>query len=370
MVGAVTYIPGAAPGVHDHGTGHSDLTADDHTQYLLETLLDAKGDLIVASAADTAARLAKGTDGQYLRVSTGSGSGDIEWASFGTATTPIGPWSHNDILASQATAVRGTWGDATGSGNDARSYTAPYDTTIRALSATLSAARTAGAVRLRIFINGSDQGDANSILINTNVSAATLTGLSVAVVAGDLVDIRYTTDASWAPTTSDARTVIWTDVPVAIPEQSSTAHAVVVKTSTESVAGSTTPQADDELLFAVGANETWTWTALIWYDNAGSATPDILYEWTGPTGSTVRWADNAVTSADALPTVATAYIQRVGGEDAGHGASTTIRPIRVEGSIINGSTAGNLNFNWAQNSSDAGNATRVLTGSYIVAHRV
>ena len=43
------------------------------------TLLDAKGDLIAASAADTAARLAVGTDGQVLTAASGQATG-LQWA--------------------------------------------------------------------------------------------------------------------------------------------------------------------------------------------------------------------------------------------------------------------------------------------------
>jgi hypothetical protein len=43
-----------------------------------KTLLDAKGDLIVASAADTAARLAVGTNGYFLAANSGATNG-IEW---------------------------------------------------------------------------------------------------------------------------------------------------------------------------------------------------------------------------------------------------------------------------------------------------
>jgi hypothetical protein len=46
---------------------------------ILESLIDAKGDLIVGSAADTAARLAVGTNGQVLTADSGETTG-VKWA--------------------------------------------------------------------------------------------------------------------------------------------------------------------------------------------------------------------------------------------------------------------------------------------------
>jgi hypothetical protein len=46
---------------------------------IAETLLDAKGDLIVASAADTAARLAVGTNGHVLTADSGETTG-VKWS--------------------------------------------------------------------------------------------------------------------------------------------------------------------------------------------------------------------------------------------------------------------------------------------------
>lgn len=55
---------------------------------LSETLLDAKGDLIVASAADTAARLPVGTNGQVLTADSAEALG-VKWA----AAAGLGAWT-------------------------------------------------------------------------------------------------------------------------------------------------------------------------------------------------------------------------------------------------------------------------------------
>lgn len=60
--------------------------ADPHAGYLLESLLDAKGDLYVASAADTPARLAVGTAGQVPAADSAQTSG-IAWTTIISAGT-------------------------------------------------------------------------------------------------------------------------------------------------------------------------------------------------------------------------------------------------------------------------------------------
>ena len=59
------------------------------------TIIDAKGDLIVGQAADTPVRLAVGTTGQFLRVNSSATNG-IEWSSAPLAGDVSGPSSSTD----------------------------------------------------------------------------------------------------------------------------------------------------------------------------------------------------------------------------------------------------------------------------------
>jgi hypothetical protein len=106
--------------------------ADPHTGYLLESLLDAKGDLIVATANDTPARLAVGgTNGHVLTVDSAEATG-VKWAAAGgSSPTGGGGWlgdgSDGTHTLDGATAVTG----CSRSGND---YTATRDLYFAALT--------------------------------------------------------------------------------------------------------------------------------------------------------------------------------------------------------------------------------------------
>lgn len=57
--------------------------ADAANTYIANSIVDTKGDLIVASAADTVGRLAVGTDGQFLKANSSASSG-LQWADIPT----------------------------------------------------------------------------------------------------------------------------------------------------------------------------------------------------------------------------------------------------------------------------------------------
>lgn len=125
----------------------------------------------------------------------------------------------------------------------------------------------------------------------------------------------------------------------------------VNKTADETVNNSDTFQNDDELLLAIGANEVWAFE--LYLLSSSSAVADYKGKFVGPSGATV-YAQFA--SSNHLPADQTLVgVGRVGGVFQ-----------KWHGVIINGATAGNLQFQWAQDAAEASD-TKVLAGSCLVA---
>lgn len=76
---------GLQGGTLDHGLALTGLTDDDHTQYILKATVDAKGDILVATAADTVSRLAVGANGTVLTAASGQATG-LEWTAAASPT--------------------------------------------------------------------------------------------------------------------------------------------------------------------------------------------------------------------------------------------------------------------------------------------
>ena len=74
----------AISGATDHGalTGLSD---DDHTQYLLKSVVDAKGDLLVATADNTIGKVTVGANGSLVVADSAAPAG-VAWRTPSTAT--------------------------------------------------------------------------------------------------------------------------------------------------------------------------------------------------------------------------------------------------------------------------------------------
>jgi len=131
------------------------------------------------------------------------------------------------------------------------------------------------------------------------------------------------------------------------------------KTSDETVNNSAAFQNDNDLLLSVVANATYSLEGLLLF-NSG-ATPDIKFQWTYPTGLTMRWGIGGVVTTFAVFNMTEVSVPVLDGTGVATGAY-------VDGTVIVSSTAGTLQLQWAQNTSNA-TATQLLQNSYVQASK-
>lgn len=140
-----------------------------------------------------------------------------------------------------------------------------------------------------------------------------------------------------------------------------------IKTSTESVTSSTTLQNDDQLVVPMLANYKYAFEAYLIYD--GSTAGDLKAAFTVPSGATLNWTNFAPNSGGTLVDY-NAVVQTSSGATrniACNGA--TVMSCQPKGYVGMGSTAGNLQLQWAQVASNA-TATRIFLGSWIRLTRI
>ena len=87
----------------DEANAHvNDTSTDVHSQYVLKSLVDAKGDLIAASADNTPARLAVGTNNYVLTAASGESTG-LKYSNILTNLINLSPEERANVVASAAT---------------------------------------------------------------------------------------------------------------------------------------------------------------------------------------------------------------------------------------------------------------------------
>lgn len=148
-----------------------------------------------------------------------------------------------------------------------------------------------------------------------------------------------------------------------------TAVTFVRKATTESVTSNTVNQADDELTFAIGANETWVCEFVVLYD--GAATADIKFALSAPSGATWSLGRAGQSPADdTQPALAVFFdvATSTAGNSLGCGTTgaATTQYVRLDGIVRNGSTAGVVSLVWSQVTTNV-SAVRVLSDSYLQA---
>lgn len=134
----------------------------------------------------------------------------------------------------------------------------------------------------------------------------------------------------------------------------------VAKTSDQTVSASTTMQTDNQLTFAVGANETWTFKFDMMFRSPAAA--DLKFDITSPSGSTCTYG------YDHVPTGVSGADQSCATENNTATADSDDDMLHFWGTIVNGSTAGNVTLRWGQ--LNASGTTTVYAGSSLDAFKV
>ena len=143
---------------------------------------------------------------------------------------------------------------------------------------------------------------------------------------------------------------------------SGAAPTIAVKAADESVSSSTTLQVDDDLKFTVAADETWVFQLVIFGSSANGA-GDLKYGFSIPSGTTGRFTNSGrPTNEDMVNTRDLDGDTNVG--NLASGADHQV--IYISGVAFVSSTAGTINWQWAQSVSDS-TATVVKKGSHLVA---
>ena len=137
-------------------------------------------------------------------------------------------------------------------------------------------------------------------------------------------------------------------------------HTLIRRAADKSITSSTTLENDTSLVLALGANESWEFEAFLLTTSA-SQTPDIKLTFTVPSGSTITWIGQQIGDGSAVSYLP---ITASGTTIAPTIAANLITVVRVRGVVTVGSTAGNLQLQWAQNQSN-NNATVMKAGSFL-----
>ncbi len=138
----------------------------------------------------------------------------------------------------------------------------------------------------------------------------------------------------------------------------------VVKTADETVNNSTALQNDNELFFAMATNTAY-FVEVFLRLNASSVNADWKFGWSVPSGCTMVWGpvssggSQTVSpwNTEAVTTAPLAFLTQSDTSSLGASASANGHGAYIAAFVRNGSAAGDLQFQWAQNTATGENNT-------------
>jgi hypothetical protein len=134
---------------------------------------------------------------------------------------------------------------------------------------------------------------------------------------------------------------------------------VIRKTADETVNNSAILQDDDHLSFSIGASEEWVFEIVLAFTS--NATADLQIAVTVPSGASVFYGAHIGTPPNFTATSGTGL-----GVSSAGGA---LEGVLITGWVLNSTTAGTVQLQWAQNTADLSD-TVVKKGSYLTHFRV
>ncbi|KKM26367.1 hypothetical protein LCGC14_1585490 [marine sediment metagenome] len=317
---------GSTTTLHSHAGGGGDVATD--------AIWDVKGDLAGGTGANTAARLAVGTNGTVLGALSSETTGLVWLTRSGTAQ--LADIANTESAGSDTTIPFGDHVHAHPSGLTSNLHHTKY-TDAEAITAV--------------------EGEA-TLDLTGDVTIAVGKTLAVDVIAEKGAGTGVTIDG-----------VLIKDNVMEHDLEGSfhTGQVIVLKTSNETIISDTTLQNDDELLFTIGANETWVFEFfVVWRAHVDG---DIKFTITVPSGAAGQWVvSQQVGASSNEPTYrgntsfGTAIAILVD-------ATSVRRGAHIWGAVRNGATPGDITLQWAQNSS-SGTGTIVFADSWMRATQI
>ena len=125
----------------------------------------------------------------------------------------------------------------------------------------------------------------------------------------------------------------------------------VIKGSDESVTSSTTLQNDNELVIAVVASATYDFRCYLDFEGGTQGSSDIKWTWVIPASASIRYRAVYTNTSGSAITGTTNLDSDV--VTAGTSGAGTLRGTEMVGTLVVGANAGNVQLQWAQNTSNA-----------------